>query len=130
MLVVVSAWRWRAAATPAATATATTAAYLLGGGFVLPWYPAWALPAAALDPGSWLARLVAVQAAFLVAVYEFELPAHVTLAGPGAVIRTITIVIVAFGALALFVDRLVRSPATEDPERGNRISTTTVVLLE
>ena len=120
VLAAVAAWRWRAAARPASAATATMAAYLVGGAFVLPWYPAWALPTAALDRRSFLGGLVAAHAAFLAAVYEFEAPAHTTLTGVLAVIRSIVVVTVAF---SLLVALLVAT-------RRRRISTTAVVLLE
>jgi hypothetical protein len=113
-LVGVSAWRSRAAARPGTAATAATAAYLVGGAFVLPWYPAWALPTAALERRSFLAVLVAAHAGFLVAVYELEPPGHPSLTGALAIIRTGVIVTCAFGALAAAAARLVRSPATED----------------
>jgi hypothetical protein len=58
--------------------------------------------------------LVATHAAFLVAVYELELPAHTSLTGVGAVARTVVIVTCASGFLAAFVIRLARAPATED----------------
>jgi Glycosyltransferase family 87 len=113
VLVAVSAWRWRAAARPGTAATATIAAYLVGGAFVLPWYPAWALPTAALERRSFLGVLVAAHAAFLVAVYEFEAPAHPSLTGAWAFLRTTVIVMCAFAALAAAVTRLGRAPATE-----------------
>jgi hypothetical protein len=113
-LVVVAAWRWRAASRPATAATAPIAAYLLGGLYVLPWYSAWALPAAAITRRSFLAVLVATHAAFLVAVYELELPAHTSLTGVAAVTRNAVIVIISWGLLAAFVMGLLRGPATED----------------
>lgn len=112
-LVLVAAWRCRTAATPGSTATATTAAYLVGGAFVLPWYPAWALPTATLDRTSLLGLLVAAHATFLVAVYEFEEPAHPSLTGAWAVIRSIVIVAAAFAALATLLTALRRSSTTE-----------------
>jgi hypothetical protein len=114
LLVAVAAWRWRAAARPGATATATIAAYLVGGAFVLPWYPAWALPTAALERRSFLGVLVALHGVFLVAVYEFELPAHTSLTGAWSIVRTTAIAACAFGALAAYARRLARAPATED----------------
>ena len=83
---------------------------------MLPWYPAWALPAAALERRSALGAVVAAHAAFLVAVYEFEPPARPALSGAGAVVRTAVVVICAFALLATFLRA--------------RISTTDVVLLE
>jgi MYXO-CTERM domain-containing protein len=73
-LAVIGALRFRAQALPSLAATGSIAAYLLAGAYVLPWYPAWALPSAALARRSWLSVLVAVHAALLVAVYE--LPAR------------------------------------------------------
>jgi hypothetical protein len=93
------------------------AAYLVGGVYVLPWYSAWALPASALTRRSFLGVLVATHGAFLVAVYELELPAHISLTGVGAVIRTTVIVICSSGFLAAFVIALLRAPATEDQPR-------------
>jgi hypothetical protein len=103
LFAAVVAYRQRAAPRPATTPLATTAAYLIGGAYVLPWYPAWALPMAALERRSRLAMLVAAHAAFLVAVYEFELPAHPTLSGAWAVMRTAGIQIGAWSTLAGFI---------------------------
>lgn len=119
-LVCGAAWRLRGAARPASAATAPAAAYLIGGAFVLPWYPAWALPTAALERRSLLSFLVAAHAAFLVAVYELELPGHPTLKGVMGSVRTGLIAIFAFALLATLLANMYRS----------RISTTDVVLLE
>jgi hypothetical protein len=70
VLAVVGARRFRARALPSLAAVGSLAAYLLAGAYVLPWYPAWALPSAALARRSWLSVLIAVHAALLVAVYE------------------------------------------------------------
>ena len=97
------AYRKHAASEPATTALATTAAYLITGAYVLPWYSAWALPAAAVERRSGLAALVAAHAAFLVAVYEYETPAHTTLTGVLAVMRTAVIQIGAWSAVVALV---------------------------
>ena len=99
---------------PTTTALATTAAYLIAGAYVLPWYSAWALPTAAVERRSGVAVIVAAQAAFLVAVYEYEAPAHPTLTGVLAVMRTIVIQLGAWSAvvallLVLAVSRGVRA---------------------
>ena len=117
VLVVLSAWRWRVASRPGTTVTATNAAFLIGGTFVLPWYPGWALPTAALERRSFLGVVVAAHAALLVAVYELELPAHPRLSGALAIIRTTVIATCALGLLVAVVARLVHPPATEDPSR-------------
>ena len=113
LLAVVAAFRWRADPRPASTALATLTATLVGGVYVLPWYPAWALPTAALDRRSRLSMLVAAQAAFLVAVYEFELPAHPSLVGAWAVVRSVLVQAGAWLALGLFIALLV-SQRTRD----------------
>ena len=106
------------ASRPARTAVATTTAYLVAGAYVLPSYALWALPSAALERRAKLSILVAAQAAFLVAVYQFEPPAHPMLAGLGAVTRTGLLqlgawaALVAFGALLVRVRRRAASPAT------------------
>ena len=79
----------------------------------MPWYPAWALPTAALERRSRLSMLVAGQAAFLVAVYEFELPAHPSLVGAWAVVRSVLVQAGAWLALGLFIALLV-SQRTRD----------------
>jgi hypothetical protein len=102
LLAALAARRTRAAARPTTTSLATTAAYLIAGAYVLPWYPAWALPTAALERRSRLALLVAAHAAFLTAVYEYELPAHPTLTGAWAGVRSGVVQIAAWSALAVF----------------------------
>jgi hypothetical protein len=67
---LIGARRFRAQGLPSLAAVGSIAAYLFAGAYVLPWYPAWALPSAALARRSWLSVLVAVHAAMLVAVYE------------------------------------------------------------
>jgi hypothetical protein len=97
------AYRKRTASQPTTTALATTAAYLITGAYVLPWYSAWALPAAAVERRSVLAVLVGAQAAFLVALYEYEAPAHTTLTGVLAIMRTVVIQIGAWSAVVALV---------------------------
>ena len=113
VLALFAAHSWRSASRPSTTALASTAAYLIGGVYVLPWYPAWALPTAALERRSRLSWLVAIQAAFLVAVYEYELPAHPMLTGVAAVTRTALLQIGAWTALAAFVLLLLRARARQ-----------------
>jgi hypothetical protein len=115
-LAVVAAVIYAAASRPARTAVATTAAYLVAGAYVLPSYALWALPSAALERRARLSILVAAQAAFLVAVYQFEPPAHPMLAGFAAVTRTGLLqlgawtALVAFGALLVRVRRRAAAP--------------------
>ena len=108
LVALFAARTWRDSSRVSTAALATTAAYLIGGVYVLPWYPAWALPTAALERGSRLAWLVGLQAAFLVAVYEYELPAHPTLTGVAAVMRTALLQVGAWTALVIFVALLIR----------------------
>ena len=122
LLAIVAAWRWRATSRPDTAAVAANAAFLVGGVYVLPWYPAWALPAAALHPRSRLSALVAAHAAFVVAVYEFERPAHPILSGFWGGLRTTIVQACAWSALGAFVVLLVvqrararNAPATPTP---------------
>jgi alpha-1,6-mannosyltransferase len=108
VLALFAAHTWRTTPRSSTSALATTAAYLIAGVYVLPWYSAWALPSAALERRSRLAWLVALQAAFLVAVYEYELPAHPTLTGFAAVMRTGLLQVGVWTALAAFFLLLVR----------------------
>ena len=107
LLVVFAAFCRRGASRPETTTLATMAASLIGGVYVLPWYPAWALPTAALERRSRLSALVALQAAFLVAVYEYELPAHPALHGAWGAVRAVIVQAGAWLALAAFVALLV-----------------------
>ena len=79
---------------------------------MLPWYSAWALPTAAVERRSRLAWVVALQAAFLVAVYEFELPAHPIRTGVPAVLRSAVVQVGAWAALGAFVVILLGRRAT------------------
>jgi hypothetical protein len=106
LLATAAAWRWASASEPTTASLATVAAYLIGGVYVLPWYPVWALPTAAVERRSRLAVLVGAHAAFLVAVYEYEPPAHVTLSGVWGVLRSIAVQVGAWAALAVFVSLL------------------------
>ena len=99
----IAAYLRRARMRPAATALASTTAYLVAGAYVLPWYAAWALPVAALERRSRIAWLVAAQSVFLVAVYQFELPAHPTLTGALAGLRLTIVQLGAWAALAAFL---------------------------
>ncbi len=47
-------------------------AYLMFAPYVLPWYPAWVLPTMGLNPRAPVARLLAIQGAALVVVYELK----------------------------------------------------------
>jgi alpha-1,6-mannosyltransferase len=117
VLAAVAAYLRRQRSQPSAPALASTAAYLMAGAYVLPWYSAWALPTAALERRSRLAWLVAVQSVFLTAVYEFELPAHPLLKGVLAGVRTTFVQIGAWVLLAAFLVILFgsrgREPARE-----------------
>jgi len=97
---------------------------VIGGVYVLPWYPAWALPTAALERRTRLAMLVGLHAAFLVAVYEFELPARPSLTGAAAVLRSIVLQIGSWCALLALIVLLLRARAQRaqhadaDSQRG------------
>ncbi len=108
-LTVIAAFGWRAARRPQTTTLAVLAASLVGGVYVLAWYPAWALPTAALERRSRLSALVAAHAAFLVAVYEYERPNHTTLHGAWGIVRDVIVQAGAWTALALFVALLARA---------------------
>jgi hypothetical protein len=111
VLALVGARRFRSESGPALAVAAAFAAYLVAGAYVLPWYPAWALPSAALVRRSWVAILVAAHAAFLVAAYE--LPRRVASGSLSALVRGIAFATVAFAVLAAFVAFLSRSHPAE-----------------
>jgi len=103
LLATAAAWRRRGSSSPRDPTIAVLAASLVGGVYVLPWYPAWALATAALRRRSTLAAVIGVHAAFLVAVYEYELPAHPTLTGAWGGIRTGLLQAAAWSLLACFL---------------------------
>jgi hypothetical protein len=107
-LAVIAALRFRAQALPSLAAAGSVAAYLLAGAYVLPWYPAWALPSAALTHRSWLSMLIAAHAALLVAVYELparSVPGSFTAWLGGAFVVGATIVVLAGFACLLVGSR-------------------------
>jgi alpha-1,6-mannosyltransferase len=61
---------------PVAALGAALAAYLLVAAYVLPWYFAWALPLAALDPASPLSRLVGAQTVTTLIAYQYQATRH------------------------------------------------------
>jgi hypothetical protein len=83
------AWGARGAPDPAPAVVAAVAAWLIFGGYVLPWYTVWVLPAAALLVHTRLAWLVAVQGAVVTAA--FVIPRSTITAGGyvGDVVRYI-----------------------------------------
>ena len=111
-LAVAAAFRSRSQPLPALAAVGAIAAYLFAGAYVLPWYPVWALPAAALARRSWLSILVATDAAFLVAAYEF--PRTSAPWSFDAVGRAVSLTPLAVVLLTVFVTLLVSS------SRGDR----------
>jgi hypothetical protein len=116
VLAVAGALRFRSQALSSLSATAAMGAYLFAGAYVLPWYSAWALPSAGLARRSWLAQLVAVHSAILVAAYE--LPRHVVPGSAAAVERAVVLGSAAYAVVALFVWLLARSkprPADRQP---------------
>ncbi len=113
-LALIGARRYRAQALPSLAAVGSIAAYLFAGAYVLPWYPAWALPSAALARRSWVSVLVAVHAAFLVAVYE--LPRRVAPGTVTAWLGGILVVGAACVALSGFVS-LLAAPRTATRRR-------------
>jgi hypothetical protein len=64
-LAVLLVWRRLRAATPASAVGAAVLGFMLGAGYVYPWYAAWSLPTLALEPRSRLTWLVAAHAAVL-----------------------------------------------------------------
>ncbi len=109
LFAAAAAWCRRDASRPATATLAPMAAYLIAGVYVLPWYSAWALPTAALERRSRLAVLVGLHAAFLVAVYEYELPAQPRLTGAAAVVRSILLQLGSWTALLILVALLLRA---------------------
>jgi hypothetical protein len=72
---VVTTWlavRLRRVDHPAVGLVAAIGAYLVVAPYVLPWYPAWVIPALALVIDRPVARLLAAQASLLVVVYELK----------------------------------------------------------
>lgn len=72
---VVTIWlavRLRRVDHPAVGLVAAIGAYLVVAPYVLPWYPAWIIPALALVIDRPVARLLAAQASLLVVVYELK----------------------------------------------------------
>ena len=51
---------------------ATIGSYLIFAPYVLPWYPAWVIPTIGLHPRAPVSRLLALQGAALVIVYELK----------------------------------------------------------
>jgi hypothetical protein len=64
-LAMLLVWRRLRASTPAGAAGAAVLGFMLGAGYVYPWYAAWSLPALALEPRSRLTWLVAAHAGVL-----------------------------------------------------------------
>ena len=71
-LTLLVAHRMRHADHPAVPLVAALGTYLVVAPYVLPWYPAWVIPALALVIDRPVARLLAVQASVLVVVYELK----------------------------------------------------------
>ena len=80
-LVMLLVWRRLRAATPASAAGAAVLGFMLGAGYVYPWYAAWSLPTLALEPRSRLTWLVAAHAAalqFVILRDPNRLPGHLS----------------------------------------------------
>ncbi len=71
-LTVMVAMRMRRADHPAVPLVAALGTYLVFAPYVLPWYPAWVIPAMGLVIDRPMARLLAAQASVLVVVYELK----------------------------------------------------------
>ncbi len=75
VMVGVAVWtavRLRRRADPSIPVAAALGSYLVFAPYVLPWYPAWVIPTLALTPRAPIARLLALQGAALVIVYELK----------------------------------------------------------
>jgi hypothetical protein len=72
LLTVWLAVRLRHIDHPAVGLVAAIGAYLVVAPYVLPWYPAWIIPALALVVDRPVSRLLVVQASLLVVVYELK----------------------------------------------------------
>jgi hypothetical protein len=110
-LTVVVAVRMRRADHPAVPLVAALGTYLVVAPYVLPWYPAWIIPAMGLIVDRPLARLLALQASVLVVVYELK-----TQSVAPFVATTIwwTAVLVSVGLAIAFVATLRRSLTARD----------------
>jgi hypothetical protein len=72
LLTLWLAVRLRRADHPAVGLVGAIGAYLVVAPYVLPWYPAWIIPALALVADRPVARLLTLQASLLVVVYELK----------------------------------------------------------
>ena len=101
VLALTAAWKFRSQAAPAVAAAAAVAAYLFAGAYVLPWYPMWAIPCAALASRSWISRLIAIHAALLVVAYQT--PSHVVARSVSGVVRGLAFGLGSSAVLAMYV---------------------------
>jgi hypothetical protein len=105
-LTVLVAVRMRGADHPAVPVVAALGTYLVVAPYVLPWYPAWVIPAMGLVVDRPMARLLAAQASVLVVVYELKTQ------GLSTVVSTMiwwSAVLVSVGLAIAFVVTLRRS---------------------
>ena len=106
MITLWLALRLRRVDHPAVGVVAAIGAYLVVAPYVLPWYPAWVIPALALVIDRPVARLLAAQASLLVVVYELKTQA---LPAPAANAVWWIAVLASVGFAAGFVFALRRS---------------------
>lgn len=112
--VVLAVWiavRLRRNVDPGPSMVATIGSYLIFAPYVLPWYPAWVIPTIGLHPRAPASRLLALQGAELVIVYELKTQ---SLAGWVAGIVWWVAVLGSVGLCVLFL-RAVRRTAVVNP---------------
>ena len=75
VMIAIAVWmaiKLRHRADPGTPMVAAIGSYLIFAPYVLPWYPAWVIPTIGLSPRSPVGRLLALQGAALVVVYELK----------------------------------------------------------
>ena len=75
VMIAIAVWmaiKLRHRADPGTPLVAAIGSYLIFAPYVLPWYPAWVIPTIGLNPRAPVGRLLALQGAALVVVYELK----------------------------------------------------------
>lgn len=75
VMIAIAVWmaiKLRHRADPGTPMVAAIGGYLIFAPYVLPWYPAWVIPTIGLNPRAPVGRLLALQGAALVVIYELK----------------------------------------------------------
>jgi alpha-1,6-mannosyltransferase len=115
-LALLLAFAWSRDTAPEPSSAGASSAFAFAGGYVLPWYAAWGLPAFGVRRPPPLAWLVAAQGAVLLVAYQ--LPHHASSRANGLLVHRVVTDVAPVALLAAVLVLAIRALASSSPGSG------------